>query len=342
MNKKYYSEEKRKRLYRKAGILLIVLVLIGAAAGVLYKLVDDRQVFGEDEFSSTDSVNVVEIGGIRYRPKTRIKTYLFMGIDARGEAQKVEEYDGTGQCDVLQLVVIDQNANTYAIVPINRDTITAVRSLEDDGTYIATSDVQIALAHANGDGMEISCENTVDAVSNYLYGQEIDDYVALNMDSIPIINHMAGGVTVTIEDDFSESDPSLKMGETVTLSDDQAMHYVHDRMDVADGTNENRMKRQSVYMNEVERIFREKCTADEEFVLELCDALQDYMVTNFKRKDFSKLAKAILKNESLGELEIKGESSVDYLGYNQFIPDKDSLEEIVIQLFYDKVEETGD
>ena len=46
---------------------------------------------------------------------------------------------------------------------------------------------------------------------------------------------------------FSQSDSSLKMGETVTLTDDQALHYVHDRMNVGDGTNVCRMRRQKEY-----------------------------------------------------------------------------------------------
>lgn len=337
MKKKYYSKSDKKKLQRKIGLLLAVFIVIAIAAVILYRVLDKRQVFSEEDFEDGEAINAIEIGGEKYQPKTRIKTYLFMGIDATGKAEASEEYDGTGQCDVLQVVVVDQNADTYAVLPINRDTITEVKSLEDDGTYIASSEVQIALAHANGDGMEISCENTVDAVSNYLYGQKIDGYIALNMDGIKVINRLAGGVTVTIEDDFSETDPSLKMGETVTLSDDQAFHYVHDRMNVADGTNENRMKRQSAYMKGAEEIFRQKCAEDEQFVLDAYNELQDYMVTDMTQKDCSKLAKALTKNESLGELKIEGENSIDYLGYNQFIPDKDSLEEVVIQLFYNKI-----
>lgn len=42
--------------------------------------------------------------------------------------------------------------------------------------------------------MEQSCENTVDAVSNMLYGIQIEGYLCLNMDSIKVLNHLAGGV----------------------------------------------------------------------------------------------------------------------------------------------------
>ena len=61
------------------------------------------------------------------------------------------------------------------------------------------------------------------------------------------------------------------------------------------------------------------------------------MVTNLTGKDCSKLAKAMLKNRSLGELQIEGAVSLDELGYRQFIPDQDSLMQTVILLFYDKI-----
>ena len=41
---------------------------------------------------------------------------------------------------------------------------------------------QLALAHTYGSGEEDSCENTVLAVENLLYGVGIDHYVSLTMD----------------------------------------------------------------------------------------------------------------------------------------------------------------
>ena len=163
----------------------------------------------------------MDVGGVACTPKKNIRTYLFMGLDAQGETETVDEYVSTGQCDTLQLLVIDETDNTYTRLPLNRDTMTDVNSLDYDGTCLATSRLQLALAHASGDGGAISCENTVDAVSGLLYGQTIDGYASLNMDAIGVLNHLADGVTVTIEDDFSKADPSLKEGETVTLTDEQ-------------------------------------------------------------------------------------------------------------------------
>jgi anionic cell wall polymer biosynthesis LytR-Cps2A-Psr (LCP) family protein len=129
----------------------------------------------------------------------------------------------------------------------------------------------------------------------------------------------------------------MEIGETITLTGQQAEYYVRSRMNVADGTNENRMKRQSIYRDKLEQSFRQKMSEDETFALDLYDALQDYMVTSFTRKDCSKLAKAMMKNESLGEVNIDGEITTGRFGYREFIPDEDSLQEVIIQLFYEKV-----
>ena len=50
---------------------------------------------------------------------------------------------------------------------------------------------------------------------------------------------MVDGVTVTIEDDFPDSDTLIK-GQTVTLHGKDAERFIRERKTVADGLNENR------------------------------------------------------------------------------------------------------
>ena len=92
------------------------------------------------------------------------------------------------------------------LLSVDRNTVTPVRSLADDGTYLATTDIQLSLAHSMGLDQNMRAENTVDAVSTLLKGQKIDGYAMINMSAIQVVNDMVGGVTVTIEDDFSERD----------------------------------------------------------------------------------------------------------------------------------------
>lgn len=267
------------------------------------------------------------------------KMDLFIGEDDRGVKTRKTESDGTGQSDVLELLVIDTKKNTYHKLPINRDTITDVKSLDDDGSYLATTKTQIALAHAKGDGMELSCENTVDAVSHMLYGIRIEGYISLNMDSIKILNHLAGGVPVTIEDDFSQSDPSLVMGQNITLTDDQAMHYVHDRMNVGDGTNECRMRRQKAYVDALFPLYKAKLQADSGFINEFYNDLSDYMVTDMSVGEMGNVANMIMNSEDKGELSIKGTNAIaEDDGFNEFTMDETSRGEVAMELFFNKVE----
>ena len=108
-------------------------------------------------------------------------------------------------------------------------------------------------------------------------------------------------------------------------------------MNVGDGTNECRMRRQDAYMAGLQEIFMQKASENDSFVMDAYSALGEYMVTDLSKKDCSKIAKAILKNESLGKFTIDGTTSLDYLGFDEFYPYQDSLADVVLQLFYEKL-----
>ena len=342
-NKNGRTTMDKSRALRKLIPLFIAVIVVAAAVGIASRTIDHQEVPAESTQQAAvepqPQEETVDINGVQCTPKKNIKTYLFMGLDSQGEAEAAGEYNGTGQCDTLQLLVLNEDDNTYTRLPINRDTMTDVKSLDTDGTYLATTYMQISLAHATGDGMETSCENTVDAVSGLLYGQPVDGYASLNMDAIEVLNHLVGGVTVTVEDDFSKEDPTLKMGETVTLTDEQAMHYVRGRMNVGDGSNEGRMRRQSQYLSALKAELAEKCQADSAFALDIYDALEPYMVTDLSRNDFIKLAASLVNAEEQEPLEIQGTNGEGKTGFNEFTVDQNSLADTVIQLFYDRVED---
>ena len=309
MAKKYYSRSEKEKLAKKLATVVAVFVIVCTATVVIGHIVDNQKMNTGQKDAAAAS-DIVKINGVECKPNWDVQTYLFIGEDDRGVKTRKTESDGTGQSDVLELLVIDTKKNTYHKLPINRDTITDVKSLDDDGSYLATTKTQIALAHANGDGMELSRENTGDAVSNMLYGIRIEGYISLNMDSIKILNHLAGGVPVTIEDDFSQSDPSLVMGQNITLTDDQAMHYVHDRMNVGDGTNECRMRRQKAYVDALFPLYKAKLQADSGFINEFYNDLSDYMVTDMSVGEMGNVANMIMNSEDKGELSIKGTNAI--------------------------------
>ena len=82
-----------------------------------------------------------------------------------------------------------------------------------------------------------------------MHGIDIDFYISLEMDGISTLNDALGGVTVTLEDDFTALDPTMTKGTTLTLEGNQAEYYVRGRMYIGVGTNEARMVRQQVFMS---------------------------------------------------------------------------------------------
>lgn len=329
----YRRRQDKKRLYKGLGIAAGVLILGIAVIGVVLGMADHYRI---NSGSSTDSRETITYKNETYVKKGNLETYLIAGIDAPGKVEKVTEYDGTGQCDVLAVIVRDRSTDQCKLLSIDRNTITAVKSLDNDGTYLDTTDIQISLAHAMGFDQQVRAENTVDAVSHLLGDQTIDGYAMVNMGAIQVVNDMVGGVTVTIEDDFSDIDPSMKKGETVTLMGEHAENYIRGRKDVADGSNQNRMSRQSNYEEAFKPAFRSKCAENSKFPLEVYHAMEDYMTTNISAKKFCRLA-ILMSDENQDEkVSISGTYGLDEDDWQTFTPDEDSLQEAILELFYQK------
>ena len=329
----YRRRQDKKRLYKGLGIAAGVLILGIAVIGVVLGMADHYRINSD---SSTDSREMITYKNETYVKKGNLETYLIAGIDAPGKVEKVTEYDGTGQCDVLAVIVRDRSTDQCKLLSIDRNTITAVKSLDNDGTYLDTTDIQISLAHAMGFDQQVRAENTVDAVSHLLGDQTIDGYAMVNMGAIQVVNDMVGGVTVTIEDDFSDVDPSMKKGETVTLMGEQAEKYVRSRKEISDGSNQNRMSRQSTYEEAFKPAFRNKCAENSKFPLEVYHAMEDYMTTDISAKKFCRLA-ILMSDENQDEkVAISGTYGLDEDEWQTFTPDEDSLQEAILELFYQK------
>ena len=329
----YRRRQDKKRLYKGLGIAAGVLILGIAVIGVVLGMADHYRINSD---SSTDSREMITYKNETYVKKGNLETYLIAGIDAPGKVEKVTEYDGTGQCDVLAVIVRDRSTDQCKLLSIDRNTITAVKSLDNDGTYLDTTDIQISLAHAMGFDQQVRAENTVDAVSHLLGDQTIDGYAMVNMGAIQVVNDMVGGVTVTIEDDFSDVDPSMKKVETVTLMGEQAEKYVRRRKEISDGSNQNRMSRQSTYEEAFKPAFRNKCAENSKFPLEVYHAMEDYMTTNISAKKFCRLA-ILMSDENQDEkVAISGTYGLDEDEWQTFTPDEDSLQEAILELFYQK------
>ena len=330
------QEQKNKTVFHAAAALLavlaVVLVLYGGGRW-LEKRAEKPET--RTQLPQADQ-ETVEVDGTTYRKRDDLSVILAMGVDH--ETQETYDYRKAGQADFLRLIVLDNKNKTVQQLQIDRDTITPVTMLGVLGDRYEPVTQQICLGYAFGDGRQSSCEVTVEAVENLLGGQKIDQYLSMGLDGISTLNDLAGGVTVTLEDDFSAIDPAMTKGTTLTLWGDQAEVYVRTRRSIGVGTNEARMARQEQYIRQITSQLDAKVQQDQNFVLIAYDALEPYLYTNIPRGQLANEAWAAKDYERMDTIKPDGTYQVGEDGFMEFYPDADALQQAVLQLFYEKVE----
>ena len=324
----------------RAIIALVVLVCALVAAYIIGRNMENGGA--TTERGSLDGrfeeARVIEYDGQHYRYRHQdITTVLFMGVDTTEEGSNAGVgFRNGGQSDFLLLMVIDNRNKRITPVQIDRDTMTEITVLSVLGRPAGTTHAQICLSHGFGDGKAQSCGFTVNAVSNLLLGVDIDFYIAVNLDSISQINDALGGVTVTLEDDFSMLDPTMTPGTTLTLRGKQAEYYVRDRMNVR-STNAARMVRQRNYMTKLAELLDGKTTKNAEFIGELFDLLEPNLVTNMKRGRMINEVWNTRRYTRAETISPAGEHSVGSNGFVEFHADEAALAQLVLGLFFEPV-----
>jgi len=192
---------------------------------------------------------------------------------------------------------------------------------------------QLALAHTYGDGLESSCENTVQTVSDMLYGMPIDYYVSVHMDGIAVINDAVGGVTVRVEDDFSAVDPTLVMGQEIKLDGAQALNFVQSRMNVGNQLNLSRMDRHKTYMEGLRDAIEVQLEQSDTFAIDLYNEVGDYIVTDCSAGTFSAILDRCSAYTCDGIITIPGEN-VRGEEYYEFYLDEEAFDEVIFELLY--------
>ena len=317
---------------KKIGFILLGILLIGVVIYSGFRFLE-ATVFLDDEKSPSKSPSkTIVVDGVKYFPKQDIETFLIIGVDEDGEMVRRETLENEGMADAIMLAVFNRTDETIDIISLNRDSMTDISVRGLDGRKVDSMNAQLALSYAYGDGMESSCENTIEAVSKMLYGIEIDHFMALNMDAIKVLNDAVDGVTVDVWDDFSAVDPSIYMGR-VTLYGDQALTYIRARKDVGDQLNVNRMERQQEYMENFFYALKYAVEMDSEFAIKHYEDLTKYMVTDCSVTTMSSMLERYGAYE-LGEIVTPEGENVRGEKYMEFYVDEDSLEDLVLEHFF--------
>ena len=337
-----------KKKIMRAVIEIIIAVLVIIAVYFIIRGMDRHDVRIQQAATENETQRVwkefqEKTVSIKLHKKTwkfahPVQTYLFIGTDKSGnEDAEGEEYHGS-MADALMLVVVDKEEKTYGILQLNRDTITEVPMLLQDGSANASAQMQLCTAHWYGKDKAASCDNTVETVSKMLGGLPIDGYYALKMDAMPLLNHEVGGVTVTLEDDMTKLDPAMKKGATLTLTDRQAELLMQSRYAMDDDRNTQRMRRQQIFINPFMKKIKKQNAGDVNATVKLYDRLRPYATTDIKMNDLTALLKNVQGYTDKGIITIDGTSKIgeklhDGKKHWEFYMDEDSLETSMKQLF---------
>ena len=319
-------------------VFIIGIVVILAISAVAFAMKNNSKEEKNKNTSSElqqESESYISYNGQKYQHNDHLRTYLYMGVDKDGPVTEAEDSVSGGQSDAMFLIVVDSEKKTISVLSINRNTMTDVDVYDKDGNFVDTRELQICLQHGFGDGMRTSCQRSVDAVSNLLYGEPISGYIAMNMDAMPMMNDSVGGVTVEVLDDLTSPsrNVSLHKGETVTLNGDEAYVYLRSRdINEFDSATE-RLNRQMQY---IQAFVKQAKNKDAATLVSAYDAITDYIVTNV---DVPNLVNKLTTYEfdDSRMYTIPGETQMGEQ-YEEYHVDEDALYQLMIDTFYKPVD----
>lgn len=332
----------RKRLSRGK----IVLILIGAAllyAGILLGVSQVGSSLEKSEaqepVGSLDGRFDTEKLTLQYNGRTltyrrqELTNLLLIGVDWMEESEASARY--AGQADFLLLLTLDQRSRTVSALQLDRDTITDIRVFGPFGDYTGITQTQLCLSYAYGRTKAESAQSTVWSVSRLLGGIPIDGYLVMEMGGIAALNDALGGVSVTLEEDFSALDPQMTQGASLTLRGSQAEYFVRARMSVGDGTNVGRMRRQRAFIQAAAELFAQRVNEDMNYAGTVLDALSGYLTTDLERGWLINKTYACQKYTRPDMQTLAGKHSVGADGFTEFQVDADALAAMLAAAYFE-------
>ncbi len=287
------------------------------------------------ESATEPDFGILEHEGAHYRLREDLTTVLVLGLDAFAFEVDAMAYTNRMQADFLLLLVVDEAAKTCIPLHLNRDTMTRIRRLGVGGEGAGSFVGQLALAHTYGSGGSDSSLNAVRAVSELLWDAPVDHYITMTMDAVAAINDRLGGITVTVEEDFSHLDPALVPGQQVKLMGEQALTYVRARAGMADSSNLARMKRQQQYLSAFQTKLLETYRTDSTLLSGWLLELGEDFSTDCSVNQLDGLMKLLAQCEMAPFRELQGEA-VQGEAFLEYHLNEERLLETALELFYEK------
>lgn len=318
------------RSTRSTMVNIVLAVVIVLLIGILFWLfIRQRQPSQNVEEQSQAIHTSVRYDGVTYRYNTELTNILFLGIDKEEDITQLHLPSDSGQCDFLALLSLNKETKEARILQINRNTMTELDFYDMFGNYSTSMDGQIALQYAYNIGGSSSCWAVKKTVREMLMGIPIEAVLAMDISSVPLINDLLGGVTVTIEQDYTYIDPAFVKGEQVLLKGEQAESFVRYRDIMEFNSIEDRMSRQMEYLIGLIEVVSEYSGT------QLYELMEPYLETVIVTDMTADLAKSLPSYHYLTD-EIAALPGEEVMGeyYEEFILDEDGVRKLILSMFY--------
>lgn len=330
-NNRYRQQRKKQIIFLSS----IVVVLAAAAVALVIRFSGKEKYTGT--YKESTSEDTIQYGGKRYRYNDHLSNYLFLGVDTRDNVESYNNISNAGQADAVFLISYDRAEETIQSILIPRDTMTQIEAFDPAGESLGKTEDHISIQYAMGDGKDKSCQLMKEAVSELLYGIPIQGYCSMNMDGIPVLTDIVGGVPITVPDDsLAEINPEFQKGAEVVITGENAEQFVRYRDINKSQSAIVRMNRQKVFLQAYAKKAQEVSNKDSSLIVRIYDGVQDYLVTNISNDIFAKMLAAFSGSSNM--VTIPGEGTEGEI-YDEYHVDEDQLYEMIIQTFYKEVQD---
>lgn len=308
---------------------LVVVVLLGIGAFLLTgtpKTEDTPYVpVVSAQSAQTDWGSTITVDGKSWRVNRNLETVLLLGIDSHEDVVSNEILGTGGRADTIMLVVLDNDRKTLQLLEVSRDTILPVDVYDSDRKFMFAGEMQVNMQYAFGDSPARSCQLMKRKISELLYGVPVDSVASITLDGINAAVDALGGVTFTLEQDWTEIDPAYTAGTTVTLNAQEMERFLRYRDYSVLGTNDVRMSRQRWLLQKLLPQLLAGDTLERVLV-----AVEPYLESDISADTLQKLRSY---PQAGSPVKLPGETRKGEL-HDEYHLDEDALQQLILELFY--------
>lgn len=266
----------------------------------------------------------VERDGVHWKINRNLHTVLFMGINNHEPAQS--PYSIQGNADTILLLVLDDSAKTTQIIEISRDTMVDVDVYDKDRNFVYADSMQLTLQYTVADSPARACQLMKRKVSQMLNETRIDEACSITIDGVSAAVNALGGLHLTLEDDWTDIDPSYTKGAQIVLDGPAAEKFIRYRDTSVLDSNNTRMERSKWLI----KVMLQQLLNNTDDLEKVLTAVQPHMESDLSEDTIRKL-----KNYHINDtfLRLPG-TVVQGDGHAEYQLDYEALEQLILEQFY--------